>query len=374
MRLRVFGLVLAGALAAPVRAEEFKCPEGAKDSGERPGIVVRWCEVTKDGRLLYHGPVWRWHRNGQLMAKENYVYGAMDGEIPSWWENGKQSSLGSFRGGKRIGRWKFWDEQGRIKFDVTYGDQGAAKDDYYPSGKKRASGTFNDGAKLGVWVYFNEDGTEKARCDFGEGLFALPKDPGCKMIADELDPKGFSRPVPRATVTPDGNAVIRIGPQTFAFTTPPEWTADATAGAEDGVPLVFFPKGTGWRKAGRNMYVRPLFKDGKGMKAVMESEKASFAGNVAEYKEAPLKTGKVSSGREYVAKTITYKPVMQTDSPFSIVQDNTIREAAAYLDASPEVVLLVVLACDEEQQMKTSLPNLTALVESARVPSAPATR
>ncbi len=370
MRLGVIGLVLAGMLPAPVRAEEFKCPEGAKDSGERPGMVVRWCEVVRDGRLLYHGPVWRWHRNGQLEGREHYVFGDAEGEWPSWYANGRRSSLGSFKNGQKYGPWKYWAEDGHLTSEVTYSGSGASSVEYFPSGKKLATGAFKDGAKLGLWVAYNEDGTERARCDFGEGLFALPKDRGCNFIANELDPKGFSRPVPKATVTADGNAVIRIGPQTFAFTTPPEWTADATAGAEDGVPLVFFPKGTGWRKAGRNMYIRPLFKDGKAMKAVMESERASFAGNVAEYEEAPLETGKVSSGREYVAKTITYKPVMQTDSPFSIVQDNTIREAAAYLDASPEVVLLVVLACDEEEQMKTSLTGMTSLVESFRAPAA----
>jgi len=52
----------------------------------------------------------------------------------------------------------------------------------------------------------------------------------------------------------------------------------------------------------------------------------------ADYHEAPLKTGKLSTGREYVAKAIAYKPVMQADSPFSIVQENTIREAEAYPD------------------------------------------
>lgn len=358
-------MVLSALAAAPsAQADEFRCPEGAKDSGERPGMVVRWCEVTKDGRLLYHGPVWRWHRNGQLEGREYYVFGDAEGEWPSWYANGKPSSLGTFKKGQKYGPWKYWAEDGHLTSEVTYSSSGASSVEYFPSGKKLATGAFKDGAKLGLWVAFNEDGTEKARCNFGDGLFALPTNKGCKFIANELNPKGFSRPVPRATVTPDGIAGIRIGPQTFAFTTPLEWTADATAGAEDGVPLVFFPKGTGWRSAGRNMYIRPLFKDGKAMKAVMESEKASFAGNVAEYHEAPLKTGKLSSGRGYVSKTIDYKPVMQTDSPFGIVQNNTIREAVAYLDASPEVVLIAVLACETEEQMKGSLPAFTSLIES----------
>lgn len=373
MRANYFWITCSILLACPVmaHADEFKCPEGAKDSGSVPDQIVRWCEVTKEGRLLYHGPVWRWHRNGQFMSKENYVFGAMDGEIPSWFENGKQSSLGSFQKGKRVGRWKFWDEEGRIKFDVTYTGSEAAKDEFYESGKKRASGTFtfNGGGKVGVWTYFDEDGAEKARCDFGEGLFALPKDKGCEIIAEELEPKGFNRPQAKATVASDGNPTVKVGPQVYSFATPAGWVADTKEGEEDKVPVVFFPKGTGWRKSGSDMYVRPIFKDGRTMKAVMDGEKEGFAGNVAEYKEAPLKAGKLKAGREFVAKTLSYKPVMQTDSPFSIVQDNTIREAVVYVDASPEVVLMAVLACDDEKKMKASLPSLMALTESFGVPA-----
>ena len=102
----VMAMLLGVPLAVP--GGEFKCPEGATDSGSRPDQIVRWCEINKDGRPLYHGPVWRWHDNGHLMSKENYVFGAMDGEIPSWFANGKQSSLGSFKNGKRVGPWTFW--------------------------------------------------------------------------------------------------------------------------------------------------------------------------------------------------------------------------------------------------------------------------
>jgi MORN repeat protein len=362
--------ILLGAPLA-VLGEEFKCPEGAKDSGSGPDQIVRWCEVNKDGRLLYHGPVWRWHRNGHLMSKENYVFGAMDGEIPSWFANGKQSSLGSYKNGKRVGPWTFWDEEGRIKVKVTYDEAGAARTDFYPSGKKLAAGSFKDGAKLGLWVYFNEDGSEKARCDFGQGLFALPDDRGCEIIAQQLDPKGFSRPVPAGSVTSDGDAIVRIAAQTYVFSTPTGWVADAKAGAKDRVPVVFFPKGSAWRQPGPNMYIRPVFKDRRTFKAVMEHEKDEFGANVAEYQEAALQSGKLSAGRDFVTKTISYKPLMRTDSPFAVVQSNTVREAIGFLDVSDEVVLVAVLACDDDSQLKASTPALSALIESLKAPNAP---
>lgn len=368
MRVKKVVLALMGTLlASEALGQEFKCPAGARDSGERPDMVVRWCETKKDGRLLYHGPVWRWHRNGQLMSKESYVNGDMDGEIPSWWENGKQSSLGTFRLGKRIGSWKFWDEQGRIKFEVRYGDAGTMQTEFYPSGAKRATGSFDNGAKLGLWLYFKEDGSEKARCDFGQGLFSPPKDAGCRAIIKELTPEGFSRPVPKGNVAPDGAVTVTIGPYVFAFMTPTGWAADAAAGSEEGLPVVLVPRGGKWRESGRNMYIRPIFKEGRPFEAVVADEGKQFSQNVVGYAEKLLRAGKVQGGQPYVAKTITYRPLTQTDSPFSIVQSTTIQEATAFVDVSPEVALLLVLACEGEADVKDSLPSLIAAVESVRL-------
>ena len=68
MRARRLPIAIAGLLSAGVaRGDEFKCPDGARDSGVKPNQAVRWCAVEKGGRLTFHGPVWRWHRNGQLM-------------------------------------------------------------------------------------------------------------------------------------------------------------------------------------------------------------------------------------------------------------------------------------------------------------------
>lgn len=364
---RLLHVVLLVTTPVAAGVEEFKCPDGAKDSGAVPHQIVRWCEIANlDGRLVYHGPVWRWHRNGQFQSKERYVYGNMEGEVPSWFENGTPSSLGSLKAGKRVGLWKFWDEQGRIQTEVTYVDGGASQVTFFPSGGKKASGTFHDGAKLGLWVYFNEDGSEKARCDFGAGLLALPKNKGCRIIADELEPIGFSRPAARGRVRADGTAVISVGPQSYTVTVPPGWTSDANAGLADRAPLVFFLKGGAWRQSGPNMYIRPLFKEGRSLKSIVDDERQGFASEVAQYKEGPFTAGNLGVKRGVVAKMITYKPVMQTDSPFSVVQDNTIHEAVGFLDVSPEVVLMIVLTANDEKQLKASLASLTVLIESIR--------
>jgi hypothetical protein len=77
--LLTFGASMADAQnVAPPRTldealtAEFKCPTGAHDSGGGPipGTVVRWCDIERDGRPVYHGPVWRWYPSGELEGKE----------------------------------------------------------------------------------------------------------------------------------------------------------------------------------------------------------------------------------------------------------------------------------------------------------------
>ena len=349
-------------VAAP--AEEFKCPAGTKDSGSVPGMVVRWCEIWRGGRLLYHGPVWRWHPNGQMEGKEYYIYGDAEGEWPSWYENGNRSSLGRFSKGKKTGLWKYWDSDGWLKTEVTYTDKGDLRTDYYASGQKKATGTFVETGKIGQWVYWDDSGKEKAQCDFGEGLFTLPsKD--CELIAKDLDPEGFSTPVPVGRKPDDRHVEIRIASEVYSFTTPTGWVGDVQAGKEEGAPAVLFPRGSDWRK-GTNIYIRPVFKSGHTFQEAVDAEKECFQDDVADYNEKLGASGHLTSGEGYMFKTIAYKPLIATDSPFSIVASNSIHEKVAFLDASGEVVLLVVLTANSQAEMNRFTPQLLSVVHSFR--------
>ena len=343
---------------------EFKCPSGTHDSGAgpSPGVVVRWCDVERNGRPVYHGPVWRWYPSGKLDGKEYYVNGDAAGVWPSYYENGHMSSLGAWDGGTKRGLWKYWDGSGWLKTEVTYSKEGNSRTDYYPSGRKKAVGVFTRSGKVGKWTYWTQNGKEKAHCDFGRGAFTI-SDGGCKMIADELDPKGYSPPIPVGTKADDGSVSVRIDSQTFKFTSPQEWTADVNAGSEEDAPLVFYPKGRKWRTAGANMYVRVCYKNGRSFEAVTKDSRDDFEQTVADYQEHSSKKGRLS-GRDYRLDAITYKPVIETDSPFSIVASNRVHEQVAYLDGSDEVVLLLVLTANSDQQLDQSLPAFRALLES----------
>jgi MORN repeat variant len=362
----------AQTVAPPMTAQEaitakFQCPSGAHDSGRgpSPGVIVRWCQVQRDSRLLYHGPVWRWYRSGKLEGKEYYVYGDAAGVWPSYYENGHMSSLGAFEKGEKRGLWKYWDKQGQLRTEVTYSDEGNLHTDYYPSGRKKAVGVFAQSGKIGKWTYWDENGNEKAHCDFGRGVFGV-SDGGCRMIADELDPKGYSPPIPTGVKGNNGSLSVQVGPQVFKFTAPQGWVADVNAGRRDGLPLVLYPKGKKWKASGENMYLRIFFKKGRSFKQVIKDDEEGFENNVSGYHEQLIKNGNLPSGLGYLLNSITYQPLIDTDSPFSIVASNHIYEHAAYLDASDKVVVLIVVTADSNQGLQHSIPAFQSILQSAR--------
>jgi MORN repeat variant len=351
---------LAEALAA-----EFKCPTGAHDSGGGPipGTVVRWCDIQREGRPVYHGPLWRWYPSGKLEGKEYYINGDAAGVWPSYYENGHMSSLGEWESGHKKGSWKYWDEEGTLKTEVTYSEFDYARTDYYPSGRKKAMGVSTQSGKTGKWTYWDQSGNEKARCDFGRGVFSV-SDRACQMIADELDPKGYSLPIPIGDKEDNGRLSVRVDSEAFRFTTPQEWTADVDAGRQEELPLVLYPRGKKWKAAGANMYVRVCFKSGRSFEQTTKDNDDDFEQNVEDYREQSHTKGRLPIGRDYVLKSITYKPVIATDSPFSIVATNQIHEKIAYLDVSDKVTLLLVLTADSQAELKKWSPAFQSLLES----------
>lgn len=135
---------------------------------------------------------------------------------------------------------------------------------------------------------------------------------------------------------------------------------------KEDAPLVLYPNGKKWRDPGANMYVRVCFKTGRSFQQTIKDDDDDFKENVAEYREQSHSNGRLPMGREYVQKLITYKPLIATDSPFSIVASNEIHEKIAYLDASDKVTLLLVLTADSEVELQKSLPAFRSLLASFR--------
>lgn len=348
-------------------AEEFACPPGATDSGPwRPGTILRWCETTPEGgrRPVYHGPVWRWYRSGQILAKEFYVRGAPHGDWRRWHENGTVAGTGRYDRGALVGGWATWDSTGAPAVEVEYGRGEAYRTDYYPSGQRKAAGRYVASGKVGAWTYWRPDGVVAARCDFGDGLFSLPSD-DCRRIAEELQPTGYSRPVPVARLTGD-SVDLGVAELSYRFAVPRGWVADTAAGRGDRAPVVFYPRGRSWRDPGANMYVRVMFTDGASFQETVAAEVEGFRYDVAGYEELAEARGRLASGRATVTRTISYQPYVDVDAPFRLVGSGTVYEEVAYIDVSDRVALVAVLSCDSEPGLEASRPALDTLVRSLR--------
>ncbi|HET8725068.1 MAG TPA: hypothetical protein VFM53_12795 [Anaeromyxobacteraceae bacterium] len=368
MRRPIFRITtLALALAAlPAWAAEFRCPEGAKEAGVGQEKQARWCESMVDGKLLLDGPFWRFYPDGKIASKETFKRGDAVGTFEAWHPNGKLARKGSYRKGLAVGTWKTWDDQGRLRSEVAYALPRATRTEYFPNGKVRARGDLLDGAKVGTWTLRDESGKVVGTCDFGKGLVALPSGEACRLIAEGVEPKGFARPAATGTVDAGGGFTVRVGGQSFAFATPGGWVADAKAGAADGLPVVLSPRGAEAWRGPTTMYVRQVYRDGKDFPGAVAAEGEAFRKSVVDYVEKPAGEGKTAAGRPWTAKSIAYHATQEAVGGARIVNDALAHEAVAFVDASDDVVLLVVLASRDEKQVEQALPALREVASSAK--------
>lgn len=362
----VFALCAFACTVCAAGDGEFVCPSGAKDSGYEPGYIVRWCEVGPKERPRYHGPVWRWHRNGQLAAKENYVNGNGEGEWRTWFDNGTPAATGSFIDGMKMGLWKYWNANGGLKTEVDYGESRNRRTEYDTGGNKRAVGDFHQDGKLGLWIWWSADGTEKARCDFGDGVLKVST-AGCKAIAEELEPKGFSKPITKPREIAAGVILITVGTEQFKLTVPRNWKADLIAAAKEKTPLVVIPENGKWRGDGPNIYFRTLFRDGRSFKAIADETLRGIEEDVPNFKQRAKGSAKTVQGRDVATRTIQYNGSFGTDSPFTIVTKNQIFERIAVVDVSPYFAVMAVVTAPEESMLKAAENPFMAMLKSIHI-------
>jgi hypothetical protein len=118
------------------------------------------------------------------------------------------------------------------------------------------------------------------------------------------------------------------------------------------------------------MWIRVILKEGRTLDVVTYDERMEFATRVGQYQEFLLPPRNGRLGR-IEAETLSYTIPTRPDAPFAMVDGKDLLGAAAFLDASPEVVLVLVLACDHKVPMKVNREGLIALVASARPPRPP---
>ena len=84
----------------------------------------------------------------------------LNGDILSYYENGKLRSEGNYKEGKKEGVWKEWYENGQLDEIINYkdGKRDGLRKVWYENGELEHKGNYDEGKKEGVWKYWYENG------------------------------------------------------------------------------------------------------------------------------------------------------------------------------------------------------------------------
>lgn len=105
-------LALFVALPCIAGSNDIGCPEGAKPNGETtPEVSEAWCEISKGGKTVQHGPYRAWWPNGKLGTEGQYDYGKAVGHWRGWYETGELQGEEWFENGIKV-KVRYFDKKG----------------------------------------------------------------------------------------------------------------------------------------------------------------------------------------------------------------------------------------------------------------------
>lgn len=129
-------LVLASCATKLDEVVSEKFPDGSPKrvdyySGEEPGKYLaksifyyengqKRVEGNYNAEGKKHGKWAYWYENGNKWSEGFFTEGLDDKKRTTWHENGKLHFTGRLENGKRIGIWKFYDENGNVTKELDY--------------------------------------------------------------------------------------------------------------------------------------------------------------------------------------------------------------------------------------------------------------
>lgn len=101
---------------------------------------------------LLEGVVLEWHRNGRLSSERTYQAGNKIGRHRGWWPNGLQRFDYEFAEGEFHGEVRSWFESGQLAEQRQYahGYESGPQRTWYGNGQVRANYYFKDGRRYGT--------------------------------------------------------------------------------------------------------------------------------------------------------------------------------------------------------------------------------
>lgn len=99
-----------------------------------------------------------------LTEEENFFIkdpeNASDGERVQFYKSGTKKSQGTYKNGKREGKWQVWYSNGQLwsECDFKNGLKHGNSAVYFRNGAKRYEGRYENDNRVGVWKFYDETG------------------------------------------------------------------------------------------------------------------------------------------------------------------------------------------------------------------------
>ena len=143
--------------------------EAYKKGGKliRHGKYISWYDngqKESEGKLFKgtaQGSWTEWNRDGSLYFQTNYKNGQINGLVTEWYDNGNKLSKTMFKNGFPNGPSIVWYENGNIKeicnYSYRFGLNGPYKK-FYKNGEIAISGNYRKGKRVGKFIFYNKEG------------------------------------------------------------------------------------------------------------------------------------------------------------------------------------------------------------------------
>ena len=107
-------------------------------------------------------------------SKQIVLYYKKSEKLPfkeiQYYQDGKKKMEGTFKEGKRDGKWFYWYPDGKLWTEGNYEmeiEQGY-KVVYHENGQKYYEGNFKDGSRVGVWKFYDTTGALIKQIEYGK--------------------------------------------------------------------------------------------------------------------------------------------------------------------------------------------------------------
>ncbi len=149
-------------------------------------ILKSWSDLEKRGNTFFKkktnepftGILKNFYPDGQVQLIDNFKDGMQHGEYISYHQNGEILLKGYFQDGKQHGIWTEFHEDGSLYWNLRY-INGVAEDGifrmFYPNGSVESEVTYRNGKPVTNWLYFDENGKKESVKIYENGKFIYEK-------------------------------------------------------------------------------------------------------------------------------------------------------------------------------------------------------